>query len=307
MQHLTFHQLTQDLDWILTSPALLNPQADSRYIGPEKSGNTDYSEEQLQLLIEQLSHRRNHLLGIYYETLWQFVLEQSGQVLAKNLQVQSSDRTLGEYDLLLQTTHSQPIKHRELAVKYYLGIPGQNDQPTPWNHWVGPGLKDRMDRKLNHLLHHQITLSQTEPGKAALEKLGIKAVEQEILLQGYLFYPAFTPCPAPEQVNPKHLKGHWVAISQLEDWLSQVHNLSTAVFYPLEKSLWLSPVRGKVDISQQFSSERLLGHMKAQMTEEAQPRLISQCRQKDEELHEESRFFVVPDDWEERAVLAAQS
>ena len=76
-------------------------------------------------LLGFLADNTSGRLGIYFERLWQFFLQQDPQVelLAHNLPIHDSGRTLGEFDCLYHCHQRQCDVHLELAVKYYLGYP----------------------------------------------------------------------------------------------------------------------------------------------------------------------------------------
>ncbi|KEQ16669.1 DUF1853 family protein [Endozoicomonas numazuensis] len=308
MNRLSHQQIARDIDWLLSSPSIINPNCDSRFICPAthpvhhyQITGSGYSE-----LVDILHQRRSHLLGIYYESLWQYILRHSKehQLIACNLQVQNNHKTLGEYDLILKSLRKQVFIHRELAVKFYLGLPSSTRSASPWNHWIGPGLRDRMDRKLNHMLTHQITLSETLAGQVALNALDITEVTTEILFQGYLFYPITGICPIPEDSAADHLCGHWLPINQLSAWLDREAN--EACYLPMPKSLWLSSYRGLPDPSIHLSKETLIQRMQSQLYKSARPQLVIRCHEQDGEIKENCRFFVVPDDWEAKALMAAE-
>ncbi|WP_062270812.1 DUF1853 family protein [Endozoicomonas arenosclerae] len=308
MNRLSHQQVARDIDWLLSSPSIINPNFDSRFICPATSPahpyqitGSGYSE-----LVDILHQRRSHLLGIYYESLWQHILRHSREyeLIACNLQVQNNHQTLGEYDLILKSLSEAVFIHRELAVKYYLGLPSNTRTASPWHHWVGPGLRDRMDRKLNHMLRHQITLSDTQPGRNVLNALNISEVKTEILFQGYLFYPISGICPIPQDCSANHLRGHWLPINQLESWLEQ--DGEEACYLPLPKSLWLSTYRGLPDPATHLTRETLISRLQSQLFNSARPQMVVRCHDQEGELIESSRFFVVPDDWEARAIMAAE-
>ncbi|MRI35281.1 hypothetical protein EOPP23_20125 [Endozoicomonas sp. OPT23] len=307
---LTFDQIARDIHWIQSSPALLSQQHNPLFIEtPNLIKASDRSEYQLtrsgfSTLIELLGQRRQHLLGIYYETLWQFVLSHghNSELIATNLQVKQGNRTLGEFDLILRQQNQ--IIHRELAIKYYLGLPSSNEIPSTWNHWVGPGLKDRLDRKLNRLIDHQINLSQTEEGKTALGDITSEVIRQEILVQGYLFYPFDQPCNTPVGVSDNHLRGQWLPASKLPSYIDTLPESS--VYQELPKQLWLSPFAGQEDCNIQFDEQQLVAHLQAQMQSGTAPKLIARCRIQGGRIIEEQRFIVVPDDWQKNAVITSQ-
>ena len=305
-------QLSRDLHWIQTSPVLFNPGCHDSFTSrvladshqPLFQPGFALSCQQADLIRTTLSSKRWHLLGIYYETLWHYLLEQHPaiEILASNLQVQKADRsTLGEFDLIYRYPDTDETVHLELAVKFYLGIPDSLNQTcSQWHQWVGPGLKDRMDRKLHRLLHHQITLSQTPEGQATLSTLGISQPTCHICLQGYLFYPVHGNCQPPEHYNPDHLKGYWIAEPDLYQWLS-CQQQALHYFRP-DKLRWLA---GLQESTHQPPYDK--NSLCQALTTISEPELVVACHQHADGYYEHSRFFVVPDGWQEKAVIAASS
>lgn len=302
--------LHQALLWIQSNPPLFQQAADPLFLDHPLPANTQPLRSEnlpMDLLIEQVREKGNPLLGIFYETLWQFLLNRLEQtrILAANLQA-NDDRpiTVGEYDLLYRC-HGQ-IFHRELAVKFYLGVPGQDNNTSPWHCWVGPGLRDRLDWKMTRLLHHQAILSDTSAGQKALLTQNIAwPVNKEILVQGRLFYPLmndnnlvsltsishsdFTShVPAPQYSNRHHWRGYWLTASQL---VASSRNTSLGYQIP-DKWQWLND---RPD-SPRLNRDQLLQRLTRR------PVYIRALDQSDRQLH----LFVVPDDWPGRAHQVAQ-
>lgn len=297
----TDKQLSRDIGWILSSPPLIDPAFHHFFCGsrlpdtpcPLFKPPYPLSKGQSNQVCSLLRQRRHHLLGIYYETLWHHLLEQHPEIriLARNLQVQKDQATLGEYDLIYQHTTDQVTRHRELAVKFYLGIPcATGTGPGSWNHWIGPGLKDRMDRKLARMLEHQATLSDTPEGQYTLAQNAIPAVtRKEILLQGYLFYPVHGYCPSPEGAHPDHHRGYWVTQEHLVNWLhTHDHKLPLAL---VPKHLWLSSYTATPEEADLYSAHSL------RQLELSDPVMVIACNQGNQLLRERFRFFLVPADW----------
>ena len=125
------HPAVRDLAWTLLAPPLLrrtpepqrHPLAASRWRQePERlAAWLREQERQPQHLAAWLAQWPRQRLGLYYEHLWQFALEQAPDVrlIAANLPVRDGGHTLGELDLLLRDDDG--IHHLELAIKLYLG------------------------------------------------------------------------------------------------------------------------------------------------------------------------------------------
>ena len=285
--------LIKALFWLQKSPSLLSGNA-SKYVLekalPEGIDLFLADQKSLSPLIHRLEQQNWLPLGIYYEQLWHFLFElwqpqNNIELISHNLQVQKTDcqppETLGEYDLVYRL--NDHFIHRELAVKFYLGIPQAEGNESQWQNWVGPGLKDRLDHKMQRMTRHQVTLSDTPEGKQALKALGISQVKKEILIQGRLFYPMFACCPPPVTANPNHLRGFWLTQSQLEHWLLQQPPETSGQF--IQKPFWLD---NEVQNHQQ-SPTRLLSTISSQ-------RLPAMMK------FQNQYFFVVPDCWPEQAL-----
>ncbi|MCW5357784.1 DUF1853 family protein, partial [Pseudomonas aeruginosa] len=107
------HPAVRDLAWTLLAPPLLrrtpepqrHPLAASRWRQePERlAAWLREQERQPQHLAAWLAQWPRQRLGLYYEHLWQFALEQAPDVrlIAANLPVRDGGHTLGELDLLL--------------------------------------------------------------------------------------------------------------------------------------------------------------------------------------------------------------
>ena len=286
--------LHRALLWLQQSPPLFSRQA-SEYMAktalPETIPLYTPVRQALLSLIDRFNRKPWLPMGIYYENLWHFLIGQHPdlELLAHNLQVlrdqQDSKHTLGEYDLIYQCNHQ--VYHRELAVKFYLGVPLANASESLWNHWVGPGLKDRLDRKLQRLCQHQIILGDTPEGQQALAPLHTGPLQKEILMQGRLFYPMFDHCPPPKGVNPAHLKGYWLTISDYDYWLQNKDKKYHCQI--LDKPFWLDNEETPDNLPDRQSFDLLVrGGL---------PRMIKIRRQ---------YLFVVPDHWPGLAVVCSE-
>jgi hypothetical protein len=290
----------RDLAWTLIAPPLLldaqwlqrHPLAGSRWAHePAKLADwlrqLDKDASTLETWLARSSNRR---LGLYYEKLWQFALQNAPdvQLLAANVAIRQGANTLGEMDLLSRDGDGD--HHTELACKFFLG-PEHACASEPLN-WLGPSGQDRLGLKLAHLCERQLTLSSRPEAQAALANLHIQAVQAELWLSGYLFYPWPSGCAMPRGAHPQHLRGHWLYRRQWPEFTAQTHPGRWQI---LPRSRWLAPAR-----ADQASSFSL-----AQLTEQLQtsshppsPQLVAQlalCA--DGDWHEVRRLFVVSDDW----------
>ncbi|MEZ5555625.1 DUF1853 family protein [Haliea sp.] len=144
-------------------------------------------------LMHWLSARPATRLGLYFEQLWQFFLQQDSEtmLIANNVPVRDAGRTLGEFDCLYWCRRRERPVHLELAAKFYLGCHApcvDADPPTAYS-WLGPNTIDRLDRKLQRLTQHQIQLSRQPAAQPVLDALHAAEPLREILLSGQLFAP----------------------------------------------------------------------------------------------------------------------
>ena len=317
-QNLT-HTLHQALHWVQSSPPLFGSEAHSLCLDQPLPGTTKpitLNEQQLASLVANLHQKNNSLLGIFYEQVWQFLLNEipNTRLLAHNLPVRQSInqqlQTLGEYDLIYQ--HGDRVTHRELAVKFYLGVPCAEpaEGGTRWQQWVGPGLKDRLDRKMQHLFQHQIALSNSPAGQAALEPLGVgDNIQREILIQGRLFYPAtskavvesgatFEQNLAPKHCHPQHLQGLWITVEQLQQWSSV---FARCEFQIPNKRQWLN----ELPQAPVHFFEQIITHCHSRQMPEY---LLVYSQQHHPHPHPHPlHLFVVPNDWLNKAQLYSQA
>jgi uncharacterized protein len=232
----------RNLAWSLCSPALLQRHDvgvhwpdDAWYaaIGEGFHQQLSRLDADPQALHEILAQRRDRRLGHYFETLWRYWLEHNPayHLLHANLPVRAAGNTLGEFDLLVHDRQTDKVLHWELAVKFYLGT-GDTRQPASW--W-GPGRRDRLDIKTEHLIRHQSQLSRHSEAQALLAAQGLKVDATWLIVKGRLFYPWGVPNSPPSGANPRHPRGFWLSGGQLR-------GLRQARWLLLEKHQWLAPV-----------------------------------------------------------------
>ncbi|MFZ1545797.1 MAG: DUF1853 family protein [Candidatus Nitrotoga sp.] len=214
--------IVRDLAWAIGSPGLMD-ETWAAYAGrvvedawchaqlktcAQWLAALDFEPHSLHDFITRRPTRR---LGHYFESLIAFFLAHmpDTQIIATNLQVQSAQRTLGEYDFLFRDNDGN-ICHWETAVKFYLQAEPLFEQHA----FIGLAVRDRLDIKLDRVFQHQLQLGHTPAGRAALPK-GIVLKKTQAFIKGYLFYPATqagkyvipnTPIPG---VSDNHLSGWW--------------------------------------------------------------------------------------------------
>ncbi len=279
----------RDLAWAGFGPTLLKT-ADIQGAGLRWSSDWETlladldrkPEPLLQFLGDTLSGR----LGIYYERLWHYLLERDPdvEVIARNLPVREARQTLGEFDCIYYCHRRRRHVHLELAVKLYLAVPATG-------YWLGPGGKDRLDLKLDHLLRKQIQLGQQPAAQQTLAAHGIGELTTAIDLKGYLFN-ASSALPLPAGYNPEVAMESWYTLEEFGalpplpgDWLG---------WKMLPRKHWLAPHRhgGNAAANGEVSERTIRLHF--ELT--GRPLLIAAC---DEIGEERRRCFITPPGWPE--------
>ncbi|MEZ5510301.1 MAG: DUF1853 family protein [Gammaproteobacteria bacterium] len=289
--------LVKDLVWAILSPTLINsnnanhnPSArwylEAFRLIESHLQTLDQNDDPLQ---EHLTAPPNHRLGLYFERLWSYWLQHNGRyrMLAHNLQVMHDQQTLGEFDFIVHDSAADQIEHWELAVKFYLGIPPLDDM----QHWFGANTQDRLDLKYHHLIHKQLTLSETRPGRMACTEHGWHISQRRLISKGRLYYPwppATQLPPPPVCIDPPHLHGFWLPLTAFKQ---EAVRHSDARYHWLEKTEWLV----------HRSAPALdLQAVTALLEQQQRPHPI--------QLHIDGwlptpiRLFIVPDNWAESAL-----
>ncbi|WJF89231.1 DUF1853 family protein [Paraburkholderia bonniea] len=301
----------RDLAWLLFSPGLLRSPAASltplfetpaeaaaarRWLQAlEVSGATGAAELQQHLEAARVSR-----LGRYAEFLLAWYLKHGpgARLVAANVTLRRGGVTLGECDFLVQM-QSGERQHWELAVKCYLHVETGRAQLMDY---VGPNLQDRFDRKLTHLLEHQLPLS----ARAEFAALGYRGPwVQRMRVHGWLFYYRGVPCGYPESINPEHARGWWITRAEWPAWAA-AHAGHWRVLRRLE---WLAPrcyahaAASEAEVSV-TDSDALALHF----VQHAGPTMVAVFGVDDTGREiEHSRGFVVADDWPDKARAFAQS
>ena len=232
-------------------------------------------------LLQHLSGNRHNRLGLYFEALWQFFLEQDPDVelLAHNLPVRDGGNTLGEFDLIYFCHQRDRHVHLELALKFYLCA--ADSQGSAWNHWLGPNSRDRLDLKLERLLEHQTRLAEIPEARRQLAGLGIVEPLREVHIKGRLyrhFRHEVKPPPGYNRALP------------LQQW-AHLHSAGEAAGSSetrlLAREQWLAPLGRQ--------SARCTGPMPPP-AQQHEPRQLARMDKRGREC---GRIFLVPDHWPE--------
>lgn len=234
-------------------------------------------------LAANLQTLNSHRLGVYFEQLWDFAFTHHPDyiLLARNLAVRSQGQTLGELDFVVRYLPDNAVEHWEVAVKFYLQVDG---------HWVGPGLRDRLDIKLARMRDHQLPVAQSRPAVEALRHRELRLDRQWALMPGRLF------TSLGDSAHGAQASRYWWATSELflQSFLSQPQH-----WLPLQKTSWLAPVGA--DAGDGYSTVRLEKTVLPALLARG-PVCIAATTENAGEPEYLCRGFIVPDDWYQRAL-----
>lgn len=301
------NQAVRDLAWACFEPPLMNSgDLSSRGQTVSNCGLmiTAAREQWLQAvdedpsaLIEHIHGIRSHRLGIYFEGLWHFFLEQDPLVdlVAHNLPVHHDGRTIGEFDCIYYCHKRQRHFHLELAVKYFLSnrtVTDAGQAASQWREWWGPECQDRLDLKVAHLMDRQIQLGDQPAAQALLLERGILDLDREVEIKGYLFQSNVDPLPPPLGNNPDISLSQWIHMDELMAYCTQ-HGWQG--FLHLPKFQWLSPAQTSPTDSP-FNLALLVQTLQSHFNQQIRPQLIAALDSSGQEL---ARFFVTGNNWPE--------
>lgn len=220
------HACVRDLAWALLSPPLLTPSgADVRWFGPDwcqqvfqaYAGRLAELDHDPAPLLAHIQAQADKRLGSQFEALLHFWLNDPAntlyRLLVHSLPIRQGRQTLGELDFLVQDRLTGEVQHWEVAIRFYLGTRPGGELAA----WIGIDPSDRLDLKTGRMRQHQLPMSTTPDGLAALHALGIGTCSRACLLKGRLFYPHGAPLNQwqPENACASHWQGWWLPTADL--------------------------------------------------------------------------------------------
>lgn len=287
----------RDLSATIHAPALLAgdivPPLDAL---PETAALLQRLEADPAPLTDALRKARPRTLGRYFETLLLFWLDELDgvEMIARNFPVRNGGRTIGEIDALFR--YRDTLYHWELAAKFYLNIASGGQA----RHFIGPGLRDRLDLKLGRLTGLQLRLLEREEARAALS-LAAMPLQVVPFVKGWLFDP-LAPFSAaatrPPEISRSAARGLWCPLSSLYE---DAPLPPFSHFRLLEKPRWITPffypeeaTEGGISMLKRAASTVLAT---SQM-----PLLIALLQDGGRaELDFVTQLFITPGDWLSRA------
>ncbi|SAK53762.1 DUF1853 family protein [Caballeronia ptereochthonis] len=303
----------RDLAWLLFAPDLLR-EGDAALARPfATSAERDATLAWLasldaapQALHDHARNPKFTRLGIYAESLLRYFLAHgpAARLVAANVPLRRQRRTIGECDFLLEAASGERL-HWELAVKFYLHIgDGEASRAARLSDYVGPNLQDRFDLKHARLLTHQLALTS----RAEFAGLGFAGPwHAQLYIKGRLFYHGLHGdgvAPARE-IGDDHLRGWWLTASEWREARAEDANDDRAwVVQP--RMAWLASRRLDTTAAESLVAESVA--IRARLEATVAPTMIAAyARDESGGWVEESRGFIVPDDWPEQARAFAAS
>ncbi|WP_411821619.1 DUF1853 family protein [Leptospira sp. 'Mane'] len=246
--------LLLDLIWVLNSEYLIRHPINFSETKREKlrsslSSHLMNDNESSSKILESFPNLESGRLGRYFESLLGFIFSKSDYVrlLDKNIPIRNSNKTLGEFDFLLECENNENI-HLEVALKFYLKL----KQEPNLSSYIGPNGMDRLDLKLSKLFNNQLTLSQRTEGKDYLERKYGKPFTPMLWITGFLFYPIDEYLSGNykksllSDLNFHHSAGFWVSWedrlevpqTKLNSYYSIPARLSWLMNYPINSDVY---------------------------------------------------------------------
>jgi hypothetical protein len=159
---------------------------------------------------------------------------------AEEIQLIQAGKTIGAIDFIVKNHQTLTLEHWEVAVKFYLLYHGR---------WYGPSAQDRLDRKLTHMLSHQLPLSKHTLFVQRYPHW--QGLSHHLLMQGRLYINPFIPEEIPTHcqgyaLNTSQIQGYWCHTSQVDQireplytlvkpqWLIGQHNKTPAIAQDLQ-------------------------------------------------------------------------
>ena len=291
------HPLVRSLAWLIGSPGLLAAPpdlgeavlvADAWCAEALEASHTflralDDSPGELEAAVAACKSRR---LGRVAECLIAFWLERSTrfELLARNLAVRESGRTLGEFDLVFIDRREGVAVHWEMAVKFYLRRRARAD-------FLGPEGRDTLARKARRIFGHQIGLAGTPAGHAALAAVCDSKVISRAFVKGWLFHPEDEE-PEGVEVNPNHPRGWWGTLEEFR--LSG--GRAGGRYRIVERADWIGgPL--EADSGDTFDGGEIMSLVGARLASGGRALMVAQLAPQGGRWRECGRCFVVPDLW----------
>jgi hypothetical protein len=296
--------VVRDLAWVIASPPLIQGQidicnwTDSAFWQNERCHFQPHLldvDTKPTALHQFLFQQRDQRLGHRFETLLSYWFNNNDryQIIAQNLQIQDAERTIGEFDFIVNDTLNNKYQHWEVACKFYLGI-GNTKEISNWH---GPMLQDRLAVKYKQMQTRQSQLSILPASFASLEKLNIQIDQHICLMKGRLFYPVNEANrQSPTLISSKHQQGWWARPEEFRRRFKR-QNLR---WYLLSKNQWLAELHFKPD-DPGYNTDQLLELFSSKPSN--RPICIAGFKPEQATNNEITRGFLVAKDWASELII----
>lgn len=296
----------RDIAWLLHAPDM----ASIGYIGRptlQELGLDDADQRRAWLQLQERQSacfdikrqaRRSERLGIYHETLWQWILEHAPRtrLVAHNVTLRENRQTLGELDLLYAAEMPAPstsggsrwqINHAELAIKFFLGLPEGPGDKQDAARWIGIGSFDSLAIKCHRLRSHQLPKGLSMAARQQRDALDADGpLQQRIIMPGFLYHPWNQRLALPTLANALTPQGLWC---HHRDWATFARALPEATTgHEWIKPGWLAP-----PVEAAMPLIALTQRLEAHFTLSGRPRHLSLSLPDGRSC----RIFVVRNDW----------
>ncbi len=216
--------------------------------------------------IEQfVDRKKNKRLGFYAESLLSYFFQTFSEVelLLQNFQINKEKITVGEIDFII--LYKNTVIHIECSTKYFL-LKDINKAKEA-SQWVGPRLKDNLEKKLKKIINHQIPLGLE---MEIQDKINRKVDQSYLLIKGVFF--------AEEVIQPGKINR-----KQTNKFLrfSELQNFNSYSIEVLSRPNWLSA----------FASSEI-NHTRPNLEFDSHLENPIMCLFNDGEVR-----FIVPDNW----------
>ena len=289
------NQAHRDLSFLIASPSLLGnteivPAISSQewwdwfLMSMDAIKEDDKTPEKLN---EFVHTQRQYKLGLYAEDLFIYFLKHFSEyeVLVHDMQVFIEKRSIGAFDFILRAKDGT-IEHWEMAIKYFV----QHTASSDWNHFIGPGGKDSLYRKMNKMLGRQILLGDHPAAKQGLLQKGIPYPQKKrIVSVGKLFEQLDTPFVHPHDGDPNQPTGCWTFLSRFLLYLPHVPQTKWAY---RKHPYWIAPLLRSND------DELMNAHQLEDFLHNQEKHvMLSELRKTEKGWEEYQRWFVMPNNW----------
>lgn len=288
------HYLQSIVKYILSLPPLLHRPGEAKDLDDFMLFPTAGFIEQVltrterypQLWEPLAQYASQRALGRYFERFVLTILKYGFpyQQIFSNVQLPQKP-SVGELDFVISSL-SETL-HLEVAIKFYLFIPSKS--PSTAN-FYGSQLKDRLDVKLDKLIHKQLRHKIPDEVSIVTAKL-----RRALWLTGMLCYPVQNylaqdfPNFIALGINPIHRKGWWSRVSMI----AQAFAADEQLFLPLSKHQWLDPLEN-------VSLHNVTGLKEHELQTLNEPQFVLRFAKDGRKL---DRGFIVPDLWASEIIL----